>query len=190
MARSEKQVAITYTDSMMVEFTFRQADGTFGDKYVFDVTKAHQSNREHAELFGWNQRLVDSVAAESGASAKRAGIVALGDWYMEGGKDWEQPRKGAVGPRIQPGDIVTAIATVYYGGDIDKTNRLVAKRAEKDGIGRDDTLMKLYRDDADIAAQVTKLMRQRAAANAPKANAMLDEMEEAPAPAAPEAPAA
>jgi hypothetical protein len=178
MARSEKQVSIAYTGAT-VEFTFRQADGTFGDKYIFDATKAHQANRTHAELFGWNQRLVDSVADQSGAAAKREGIVALGDWYMAGGEEWEQKRKGgATGPRIATGDIVTAIATVYYSGDIDKTNRLVSKRAEKDNVGRDETLMGIYKADPDIAAHVVKLMRQRsAAADAPKANAYLDEME-------------
>lgn len=178
MARSEKQVTIAYNGAT-VEFTFRQADGTFGDKYVFDPSKAAQANRLHAELFGWNQRLVDSVASESGASAKREGIVALGDWYMDGGEDWEQKRKGgATGPRISTGDIVTAIALVYYAGDIDKTNRLVDKRALKDELGRDEILMKFYKDDADVAAQVVKIMRARAAKDAPKANSMLDEMDE------------
>lgn len=177
MARSEKQVTIAYKDGT-VEFAFRQADGTFGNKFVFDPAKASRANRDHAELFGWNQRLVDSVAGDAGADAKRAGIVALGDWYMEGGEAWDQPRKGATGPRINTGDIVTAIATVYYSGDVDKTNRLVEKRAAKDNVSRDETLLTIMKGDADIAAEVTRIMRLRAAADAPKANTLLDEMEE------------
>lgn len=175
MARSEKQVSIAYTGTT-VEFTFRQADGTFGDKYVFDATKAHADNRLHAELFGWNQRLVDSVADQSGAAAKRAGIVALGDWYMEGGEKWDQKRT-ATGPRIQTGDIVTALALTYYEGNIDTTNQKVDKFAAKTNVGRDAALMELYKDPA-ITAAVAKIMRERSAGQTKvNANSLLDEAE-------------
>lgn len=163
MARSEKQVSIAYVGET-VEFTFRQADGTFGDKYVFDATKAHQANRLHAELFGWNQRLVDSVADQSGAAAKREGIVALGDWYMEGGEKWDQTRK-ASGPRIQPGDVVLAIARVHYNGDLGKTEKLIDKYATAKALGRDGALAELYKDP-DVTAEVARIMRTRAAGTA------------------------
>lgn len=83
---------------------------------TFDPTKAHQSNRIHAEFHGWKQRLADAAAMsrddETGKPAspadKLAAIQALIEHYESGSAEWSRVGGGGGGKSLT----IEAIARV------------------------------------------------------------------------------
>ena len=67
----------------IIEFTFTDLPS-----YQFDTTAASQSNRDHAELHGWLQRLGDTAASAKTEAERREAVVALGEHYTGGATDW------------------------------------------------------------------------------------------------------
>lgn len=118
MATKAKQPVVT---------TEQRADGTLAfiiageEPVVFNPAKAHPSNRARAEQRGWKERAVDAAALSrdtmNGASAtpseKRAAILALMSWYMEGGEEWSR-HGGGVGGLSLTLEAVAKVRGVTY----------------------------------------------------------------------------
>jgi hypothetical protein len=96
-----------------VQFTFD--DGV--EAYTFDCAKLSEANRTYAVPFAMCHRLGDAAALPKAQKdgtvikiteeMRRAAVVELGDWYAQGGSDWEM-RGGARAPAQNP--VILAIA--------------------------------------------------------------------------------
>lgn len=112
--------------------------------FVFDYTQAAQSNRTHAEIHGWLQRIVDAAAIgrdpETGRSAtpmeKLTAMQELAAHYEGGNPEWS--RKGGGGDTRAGNLTIRALANVRGWTD-EKATTEATRIAVEDGI----TLQKL-----------------------------------------------
>lgn len=99
----------------------------------FDPKKAHEKNREWAEIHGWLQRLVDGAAKSrdpktgkpASAEEKMGGIRRLVEHYESGADYWNLTREGGIG---DDSITVRAIAEVK-GIDVEEVRKRLETRA-------------------------------------------------------------
>lgn len=160
---------------------------------VFDRTKATEGARAEAERNGWLQRLSDRAAlgrdTATGLSAPPAAKLArIADYakHIEAGGEWAMRAAARIvvakGPNI--GLILMALIRSGKAADIDGANRCLDRIAEKRGIGRDASA-ELWASTADVGRAMAEIAAERAGLDA---DALMNEMEEAPAEAPAEAP--
>lgn len=112
--KSNSVVTVEQIGSGMLEFTVLGAGA-----FTFDPTKAHDDNREHAELHGWTQRISDRAAIgrdpETGKPATPAQkferMRALAAYYETGAPSWSTVQPG----EARGGILLEALTAMYAG---------------------------------------------------------------------------
>lgn len=158
MARSNSVISTATLDTGIIRFDVKDA-GTLD----FDPTKAAQSNRLHAEIHGWIQRISDAAAlsrdTKTGQSAtpaeKLEAMRALVEYYETGATDWSRVRTAGE----KGGFLFEALCRVFA----DKTPDEI--RAFLDGLSTKEQAA--LREDDTVAPVITAIKAERSK-DAPK----------------------
>lgn len=128
--KSNSVVTVAQTEAGMILVTVLNAGVV-----EFDPSKAHASNRKHAEFHGWKQRLSDAAAMSrdpaNGAAAtpkeKMEAIAELAEHYMSGSEEWSRAGGGGGAKSLT----IEAIARVQGISYEDADAQVTAMAAEK-----------------------------------------------------------
>lgn len=146
---------------------------------VFDPTKADQSNRLHAELHGWKQRISDAAAIsrdeETGKPAspqeKLDAMRELVAHYESGLAEWSRVGQGGGGKSLT----IEAIASIK-GIEYDQAEEYVADFAAKKYAGDTKKALAFLRTGSRVAEKMEEMRKARMPAPKVDADAALDEL--------------
>ena len=134
---------------------------TFGDgiePLSVDVAALAADVREHAMYHGIGQKVGDAAALGKGSTVaqKRAAMAEVIETLVGG--EWNRKRAGA--PKLNLGDVTTAVARTLTDGDVDRANLLIDNLARKRNIGRDEAA-RAFAEDVRVATELVRIRDSR-----------------------------
>ncbi len=143
---------------------------------ILDLRQVTESNKAHAALWGFVQRITDAAAksrnTETGASAtpeeKHEAKRKLVDHYMSGSGEWSPARSGSVG---ETGGLTLRAVAAVQGLSVADMQERITKMAEKKGV----TTRAILASLTTLPAVVKKMDELRPASGI-DANGLLDEL--------------
>lgn len=158
MAKREIKCVID-EDNLVLTWT---AEGE--ETLVLNMEKVSSGNQTYAALHGMKQRVTDAAALDRGASVaeKFAEMRALVGHYESGDVPWNRPGGGGGGFRLDEGLVVACVASVLFGGDVEKANAAIDNIARKRDVSRAEAIKAFY-NTADVKPEYASRAAKRSA---------------------------